>query len=123
MRIFFDENLSHRLVPLLSDLYPGSVHVRDVGLVGVSDETIWEYARENTFLIVSKDADFYQRSVLRGAPPKVVWLQVGNASTTMIANLLRASYEVIHKFYRDPDAAFLVLRGVREANRRHHEPL
>lgn len=70
MRLLFDENLSYRLVSLLDDVYPDSVHVRDVGLVGSSDERVWAYAREHGLVIVSKDVDFYQRSVLRGSPPK-----------------------------------------------------
>ena len=32
MKLLFDENLSYKLVRLLADLFPDSVHVRDVGL-------------------------------------------------------------------------------------------
>jgi predicted nuclease of predicted toxin-antitoxin system len=40
VKLLFDENLSYRLVSVLSDLYAGSAHVRDVGLLGVSDSRI-----------------------------------------------------------------------------------
>ena len=61
MRLLFDQNLSHRLVKLLSSEYPGSGHVRDVGLNAADDRTIWDYAARNGFVIVSKDSDFEQR--------------------------------------------------------------
>jgi predicted nuclease of predicted toxin-antitoxin system len=43
MRLFFDENLSPKLVSLLDDLFPGpgSVHVRDVGLEAADDSAVW----------------------------------------------------------------------------------
>jgi predicted nuclease of predicted toxin-antitoxin system len=81
VRLLFDENLSHRLVRELSDIYPDSAHVRDFGLRGAEDQRIWEYAAEQDLLLTSKNTDFYQRSLVFGAPPKVIWLRVGNAST------------------------------------------
>ena len=57
-RLLFDENLAARVVAALADLYPGSVHVSDVALTPAPDRTIWEHAREQGFVIVSKDEDF-----------------------------------------------------------------
>lgn len=113
MKLFFDENLSHRLVSRVADLYPGSTHVRDVGLVGASDEAVWAYARDNGFILVSKDADFYQRSILHGAPPKNVWLRIGNSTTTAITDLLVERCEVVRRFTDDENATFLVLNPVK----------
>jgi predicted nuclease of predicted toxin-antitoxin system len=81
VKLLFDENLSYRLVGSLGDLYPGSAHVRDLGLVGATDANIWAFAAESGYIIVSKDTDFYQRSVAYGGPPLTIWLRVGNAST------------------------------------------
>ena len=81
MRLLLDANLSPRLVGSLDDLYPGTTHVREVGLASAEDSTIWECAAANGFTIVSKDADFHQRSFLLGYPPKVVWLRRGNCSS------------------------------------------
>ena len=67
MKLLFDENLSFRLVQALVDAYPGSTHVREVGLLGAEDRCIWTYAAEYGFMIVSKDTDFYQRSLLYAA--------------------------------------------------------
>ena len=74
MKLLFDENLSHKLVRLLADLFPDSVHVRDVGLKAADDSEIWKFAQDNSLIICSKDSDLHQRSFLLGFPPKVVWV-------------------------------------------------
>lgn len=109
MKLLFDENLSHRLVHALKDTYSGSAHIRDVGLLGAAGSLIWTYAAENVFLLTSKDTDFYQRSLVHGAPPKVIWLRIGNASTAAVASLLRERYVVVRRFADDAEATFLPL--------------
>lgn len=109
MKLLFDENLSYRLVALLADAYPGSVHVRDAGLSGADDAAVWRHAREQGLAIVSKDSDFHERSILLGPPPKVVWLQRGNCSTREIESVLRRHRDDLARFGADPEAAFLVL--------------
>ena len=61
-------------------------------------------------MIVTKDDDFRQLSFLRGAPPKVVWLVVGNAGTERIAELLEDRRKVIETFATNADEALLLLR-------------
>lgn len=109
MKLLFDENLSYRLVGLLDDVYPESTHVRDIGLLGAKDLRIWTYAAEHGFLLASKDTDFYQRSIVFGGPPKVIWLRNGNASSRAIAALLRERYVVMGQFAEDAQATFLTL--------------
>lgn len=109
MRLLFDENLSFRLPRLQADVYPGSAHVREVGLKGADDEPIWRYAAAHGFLITSKDADFFQRSLVYGPPPKVIWLRVGNGPTRAIAALLRQRRDIVRRFHEDPDSALLPL--------------
>jgi predicted nuclease of predicted toxin-antitoxin system len=70
VKLLFDQNLSPRLVPRLSDLYPASSHVSAVGLGEADDAAVWEYAKDHGFAIVTKDSDFNDVSVLRGFPPK-----------------------------------------------------
>ena len=69
------------------------------------------HARTHDFLIVSKDNDFAELAVLRGAPPKVVWLRLGNCSTTAVELLLRRDLNVIAEFIADPDRVVLELFG------------
>ena len=109
MKLLFDENLSPRLVDLLSDIFPDSTHVRNVGLASASDGEVWIFAAENRFAIVSKDADFHQRSFLLENAPKVIWIQVGNCSTVQLERVLRIHEEDILSFEKDADGTFLAI--------------
>ena len=109
MKLLFDENLSPKLPRLLADLFPDSLHVRDVGMKTTADPLVWDYARDNGFMIVSKDVDMHDLSLVFGNPPKVVWLRLGNCSTTQVANLLRREFDVIKLFYEDEYVSLLAL--------------
>ena len=63
--------------------------MHECGLGSADDEAIWQYAKNNGFTIISKDSDFQERSVLRGYPPKVVWLRAANCTAAEIEHLLR----------------------------------
>ena len=89
MKLLFDQNLSPRLPRLLADIYPDSVHIREVGLRDADDLAIWQYAKLHDYSIVSKDSDFQQRSLLHGSPPKFIWLRVGDCTVWRIEELLR----------------------------------
>ena len=110
VRFLLDENLSPRLASALENVCPGSVHVRDVQLKGKSDKQIWLFAGNNGYTIVTKDDDFRGMSLLRGAPPKVIWLVVGNTSTADILRILLAHTSAIEAFASEPDTSLLTLR-------------
>ena len=109
MKILFDANLSFRLVEKLKDLYPDSIHVRNIDLGKASDKDIWDYAQSNGYVIVSKDADFHEYTIVRGSPPKVIWIRRGNCSTKTIEDLLRTHHDEIQLFHSDPEASCLIL--------------
>jgi predicted nuclease of predicted toxin-antitoxin system len=106
MRVLFDQNLSPRLVELLSEDYPGCQHVHTIGLAGADDQTVWDYAAQLQLVIVSKDSDFQHRALLYGPPPKVVWLRVGNGPTNSVVALLRSRKQDIAAFVLDPSGHF-----------------
>lgn len=109
MRLLFDQNLSHKLVPALLDVFPNAGHVRDFGLQHADDATIWDFARSQGFIIVTKDADFHQMSFVFGHPPKIVWRRVGNSRTAEVAALIRSAAAVINTFGEDFTASLLVV--------------
>jgi predicted nuclease of predicted toxin-antitoxin system len=109
LRLLFDQNLSPRLVRLLSDVYPECAHVHDFEMDRASDTEVWRYAAEHGYTIVSKDADFHQRSLLFGAPPKVIWIRQGNCSVADTADLLRERFIAVERFHAKKAAAFLAL--------------
>jgi predicted nuclease of predicted toxin-antitoxin system len=75
VRLLLDENLSRRLVRRLADLFPGTAHVSSHGLLQAPDFAIWEFAKSESFSIVTADADFYELATALGPPPKVIWLR------------------------------------------------
>jgi predicted nuclease of predicted toxin-antitoxin system len=107
MRLLFDQNLSSKLCTRIADLFPGAMHLGELGMDRSSDTAIWEYARDNDLVIVSKDSDFNDLAILRGAPPKVVWLQVGNCSTSEVETLLRSHSAPIQAFMADAESLVL----------------
>jgi predicted nuclease of predicted toxin-antitoxin system len=109
VKLLFDQNPSHRLAATLADVYPGAAHVRDFAMERSDDTVVWAFARDNGFTIVSKDTDFHHLSFAKGAPPRVVWLEVGNCPTTRIEGVLRANVVKVIAFHREPGSAFLIL--------------
>jgi predicted nuclease of predicted toxin-antitoxin system len=109
VKLLFDQNLSHKLARRLADLFPGSIHVREVGLKEAEDPIVWEYAKQQGFMIVSKDSDFHQRSFVFGFPPKVVWIRLGNCTTGEVEQVIRKNFDSIKAFAEDEEAAFLSL--------------
>ena len=101
MKLLFDQNLSFKLCQMVADVFPGSMHVRALGLSEVGDMAIWEHAKASGFAIVSQDVDFAEMAALLGSPPKVIWLRAGNQSTAAISTLLRRHTEVIVDFCSD----------------------
>jgi predicted nuclease of predicted toxin-antitoxin system len=64
MKLLFDHNLSPRLVERLANIYPNSQHVFLLGLDQADDRILWEYARQGEFIVVTRDADFNELSIL-----------------------------------------------------------
>ena len=93
----------------LNDVFQDIKHVDRVGLGGESDNAVWQYAKENGYMLVSKDSDFYDKSVLFGYPPKVIWIRRGNCSNKTIELILRNKIATIQAFNDDEDASFLQL--------------
>jgi predicted nuclease of predicted toxin-antitoxin system len=95
MKLLFDHNLSPRLANRLGDLYPNSNHLFNLKLDTVDDSVVWKYAREHEFIIVTKDSDFSELSVIKGFPPKVIWI--------------RTHSEEINKFGHESNLGILIL--------------
>lgn len=109
MKLLFDQNLSPRLVKLLANIFPESNHVFPLSLDEAEDTEVWQYAKENNFTLVTKDADFGDLSILRGFPPKVIWIRRGNCKTSDIENILRNNSDVIEQLVSDTKTGLLTL--------------
>ncbi len=98
MKLLFDQNISFRLVKLISDLFPDSKQVRELELENSTDFEIFEYAKRNDYAIVTFDSDFCDLNIIKGFPPKIIWIRTGNTTTKNLENLLRLKYNLIKLF-------------------------
>ena len=112
MKLLVDHNLSPELSARLQDLFPCSLHISDVLTRRTKDPRIWSYARENGFVIVTKDsqADFRRLNRERGYPPKVIWIRTGNNSNAEVEALICDNYGEILAFEQDPNRGIIELR-------------
>ncbi|HZW11265.1 MAG TPA: DUF5615 family PIN-like protein [Phycisphaerales bacterium] len=110
MRLLLDQSLAPRVAPAVADLFPGSVHAREARLVRAEDAELWLHARDGGYVLVSKAADFAQRAVLLGAPPKLVWVP-GDRSTAKLIESLRDAAPGLRAFGDDPDRCLHVIHA------------
>ncbi|MCX6279783.1 MAG: DUF5615 family PIN-like protein [Bacteroidetes bacterium] len=103
MKLLFDQNISFRVVKQLRDIFSGCKQVRELNLENSTDRQIWEYAKDNGFVIVTFDSDFFDLTILFGIPPKVIWLRFGNTSTDNLIKILIDNQSLIHEFIKNPE--------------------
>lgn len=109
MKLLLDNNLSAGLLNDLGGTFPGSEHVRRVGLTSSGDLEVWRYAIANGFAILSKDRDFADMAILEGPPAKCFWLTVGNCSIKDVLEVLLKHHANIAEFAEDPEAALVII--------------
>lgn len=95
MKLLLDENLSRRLVPFLQHDYPGSNQVVLLGMESATDKEVWHRARDDDFVILTRDADFQELSLVWGQPPKVIRLKTLNQSRAATLKVLIENRDVI----------------------------
>lgn len=101
MKLLFDENISFKLCKRLEDIYPNSTHVRFIELENKDDSEIWEYAKNEKYIIITQDSDFNDISIINGFPPYVVWIKSGNSRVSEIENILRKHSITIRHFFEN----------------------
>lgn len=100
MKLLFDQNISFRLIKRISDLFPEADQVKNLGLEDATDMEIWHFAKINGYTIVTFDSDYYDLSLIKGSPPKIIWLRIGNTSTSNLANVLKSNHSLIREFIK-----------------------
>lgn len=105
MKLLLDENLSRRLVPFLLHDYPDSSQVVLLGMESAKDKEVWHKTKEDGYVIVTRDADFQELSLVWGQPPKVIRLKTLNQSRAATLKVLLDNREVIIESLIDRDLA------------------
>ena len=106
-KLLFDNNISHRVIARVSDIFPNANHVMLENLDEVSDNKVWMFAKNHNYTIVTKDSDFNDIAIHRGTPPKIIWIKVGNCKISEIENILRVNEIAIKAFLDEPNGAIL----------------
>ena len=109
MNLLFDQNISPKLVKQLEHIFPEAKQVRQLGLENAADAEIFEYAKKHHYAIVTFDSDFVDLNVIKGFPPKIIWLRTGNLTTKSILELLYNNVTVIHNFLNSDENEILEL--------------
>lgn len=105
MKLLLDENLSRRLVPFLQHDYPDSSQVVLLGMESASDKEVWQKAKDDGCVIVTRDADFQELSLVWGQPPKVIRLKTLNQSRSATLKVLLENRDVIIESLVERDLA------------------
>ncbi len=104
MKLFFDQNISYRIVKKVNEIFPESIHCSTAGLNGKPDLLLRKFCKENNFTIITFDSDFYEMANLYGHPPKIIWIRSGNKTTNEISNLLHKYESQIKDFIIDKES-------------------
>ena len=88
MKLLLDENLSRRLIPFLEHDFPGSSQVVLLGMESATDKEVWLRAKVDGYVVVTRDADFQELSLVWGSPPQVVRLCTPNQTRAAVLKLL-----------------------------------
>lgn len=108
MKFVVDAQLPPALAAWLRAKGHDAVAVREIGLAGADDRSIWSYARAECAIIVTKDEDFGQ---LAAAAPdvRVLWVRIGNAVNRVLLDRFERAWPEI-RTHLEQGAQVLELR-------------
>lgn len=98
MKLLLDQNFSFRIAKHFKNSDLQIIHVNEIFLNNTSDLEIWEYAKTENIVIFTFDADFYDLQLLKGFPPKIIWLRFGNTTRSELITILENHLETIQNF-------------------------
>ena len=98
-RILIDENLPFSVGLRLGEDF---IHASRIA-AQASDSLLWQYARERDWIVLTRDTDFFDRLLVHGAPPKVIWVRLGNIRKTELVELLENRWPLIKKLIQSND--------------------
>ncbi|MBD1889348.1 DUF5615 family PIN-like protein [Coleofasciculus sp. FACHB-SPT9] len=103
MTIWVDAQLSPAIAPWIANTFGvTAVALRDIGLRDAEDFEIFEAAKAQGAIVMTKDRDFVDLVDRYGVPPQIIWLTCGNTSNTRLREILSATL---------PDALELLRSG------------
>lgn len=94
MKIWIDAQLSPSLAAWINRTFDDvqAKSVKALGLRDASDIEIYEKAKLDNAIVMSKDDDFIQLIDQKGSPPKLIWITCGNTSNTKMREILSKTF-------------------------------
>ncbi len=109
MKLLFNHHLSPSLANSFQATFPGSAHVFPLGMGEANDDVIWQFAKDQGFVIVTKDSDYHDLGMRLGFPPFVVLIKRGNCKTSVIRDIISKNSNVINDFVSSDKSGILIL--------------
>lgn len=92
MKVWVDAHLSPVIASwITSTLGITAFALRDVGLRDAEDLAIYETAKVQGVIVMTKDSDFVNLVDRLGVPPQIIWLTCGNTSNARLREILSAT--------------------------------
>lgn len=95
MNFLVDVNLPSRLCDWLRQRNHQAIHLSDLGGLRMKDTVVWQRAAAQKQVILTKDTDFYEWSLIHGQPPQVLLIALGNCSNNDLFQTLDSSWAKI----------------------------
>lgn len=86
MRFLVDAQLPPALARMLAAKGHGAEHVYDVDLGEAEDRAVWDYAKQVSAIIITKDEDFIVLASFQTDGPAIVWVRLGNTTKQALLN-------------------------------------
>ncbi len=89
MTIWVDAHLSPAIATWINNTFGITAFaLRDVGLRDAEDFEIFEAAKAQGVILMTKDSDFVDLVDRLGTPPQIIWLTCGNTSNARLQEIL-----------------------------------
>jgi predicted nuclease of predicted toxin-antitoxin system len=76
----------------------------------MNDKEIRRIAVAENRIIVTKDSDFFDYFILRGAPPKVLLLEIGNISNSQLFSIIDTNITKIKNLFEKENTSLIILQ-------------
>lgn len=105
MIFWIDEQISPKFAGWLTQRFQVTCHSVDtLGYFSTPDAEIFEKAREVNAIVITKDRDFREMVLEKGAPPQVVWVTCGNTSMARLQGIFEKAFPLALDLLRNGEA-------------------
>jgi len=112
VKFWLDAQLSPALVSYISERFKVEVaYVVSLGLLHATDTNIFQLAREQPAIVITKNRDFLDLSKRFGPPLQVVWLRSGNTSNALVKMTFRVKFAGVLRLLSEGEAV-VELHGI-----------